>query len=149
MNDKKWWQKTCIYQIYPRSYKDSNEDCIGDLAGITSKLDYIQDLGCETIWISPFFKSPLADWGYDVSDYCAVAAEYGEMTDFDELIQQAHNKGLRILLDLVMNHTSEQHPWFQESRSGRDNPRRDWSIWRDGRGSKPPNNWRSVVGGSG
>ena len=146
---KEWWQKTTIYQIYPRSYKDSNNDGIGDIQGIISKLDYIQEVGFETIWISPFFSSPQKDWGYDVSDYLGIAPEYGTLSDVEELIQEVHLRGMKILFDLVLNHTSDQHPWFQESRSSINNPKRDWYIWRDGRGKKPPNNWKSIIGGSG
>jgi oligo-1,6-glucosidase/alpha-glucosidase len=144
-----WWQTTTIYQIYPRSFVDSNDDGIGDLRGIISRLDYIQDLGFETIWASPFFSSPQADWGYDISDYYAIAPEYGDLSDAEALIQAVHDRGMRILFDMVMNHTSDQHAWFQESRSSRDNPRRDWYIWRDGRGKRPPNNWKAITGGSG
>ncbi|MBN1811862.1 MAG: alpha-glucosidase [Anaerolineae bacterium] len=144
-----WWQRTTIYQIYPRSFADSNDDGIGDLRGIISKLDYIQDLGFETIWVSPFFRSPQQDWGYDVSDYYSVAPEYGNSADVDGLIEAVHQRGMRILFDLVMNHTSIQYPWFQESRSSRDNPKRDWYIWKDGDGKRPPNNWKAIPGGSG
>lgn len=144
-----WWQRTTIYQIYPRSFADSNDDGIGDLRGIISKLDYVQDLGFETLWISPFFHSPQQDWGYDVSDYYSVAPEYGSLTDVDDLIEAVHQRGMCILFDLVMNHTSIQHPWFQESRSSRDNPKRDWYIWKDGDGKRPPNNWKAIPGGSG
>jgi alpha-glucosidase len=147
--NKHWWQKTTIYQIYPRSFKDSNNDGIGDIHGIISKLDYIKELGFETIWISPFFKSPQQDWGYDVSDFYNIDPDYGNLNDVEELIEQIHRRGMRILFDLVLNHTSDQHPWFLESRSTLKNPKRDWYIWRDGRGSRPPNNWRSTVGGSG
>jgi alpha-glucosidase len=150
MNPKQyWWQKTTIYQIYPRSFADSDDDGIGDLRGIISKLDYIQDLGFETIWVSPFFRSPQQDWGYDVSDHYSVAPEYGDAADADELIKAVHQRGMRILFDLVMNHTSIQHPWFQESRSSRDNPKRDWYIWKEGDGQRPPNNWKAIPGGSG
>ncbi len=117
-----WWQKTTIYQIYPRSFMDSNDDGIGDLRGIIAKLDYIQDLGFETIWFSPFFSSPQGDWGYDISDYYNIAPEYGDQADVEALINEVHKRGMRILLDMVMNHTSIKHPWFQESRSSRDNP---------------------------
>lgn len=144
-----WWRRTTIYQIYPRSYKDSTGDGIGDLQGIISKLDYIKDLGFETIWISPFFASPLQDWGYDISDYLAVAPEYGQLADLEQLIDEVHRREMRILFDLVLNHTSAKHPWFQASISSKDDPKRDWYIWKDGRGSQPPNNWRSIVGGSG
>jgi len=144
-----WWKTTTIYQIYPRSFADANNDGIGDLRGIISKLDYIQDLGFETIWFSPFFRSPQQDFGYDVSDYFEIASEYGRLADAEELIQEVHARGMRVLFDLVLNHTSIQHPWFQESRSSRTNPKRDWYIWRDGRGSRPPNNWKAIPGGSG
>jgi oligo-1,6-glucosidase/alpha-glucosidase len=147
--DKQWWQKTTIYQIYPRSFKDSNDDGIGDIRGIISKLDYIKETGFETIWISPFFSSPQQDWGYDVSDYLNIAQEYGSHTDVEDLIQEVHLRGMRVLFDLVLNHTSDQHPWFQESRSSTTNPKRDWYIWRDSRGTRPPNNWRSITGSSG
>jgi glycosidase len=143
-----WWQKTTIYQIYPRSFMDSNGDGIGDLKGIISKLDYLQDLGFETIWLSPFFASPQADWGYDISDYLSIAPEYGQLGDVEQLIIEVHRRQMRVLFDLVLNHTSDQHPWFESSRSSKDDPRRDWYIWRDGKGSRPPNNWRSIVGGS-
>lgn len=145
----RWWQTTTIYQIYPRSFKDSNKDGIGDIRGIISKLDYIQDLGFETIWLSPFFSSPQQDWGYDVSDYLNTAPEYGTLTDVEDLIYEIHRRDMHVLFDLVLNHTSEQHPWFQESRSSISNPKRDWYIWQDGRGKKPPNNWKSITGGSG
>lgn len=144
-----WWTTTTIYQVYPRSFMDSNGDGIGDLRGIISKLDYIQDLGFETIWVSPIFRSPQQDFGYDVSDYTDIAPEYGTLADVDELIREIHARGMRVLFDLVLNHTSIQHPWFQESRSSRDNLRRDWYIWRDGKGKRPPNNWVAVPGGSG
>ncbi len=148
ITNEHWWQKTTIYQIYPRSFKDSNNDGIGDIQGIISKLNYIKELGFETIWISPFFTSPQQDGGYDVSDYCNIDPDYGDLNDVEELIGQVHHKGMRILFDLVLNHTSDQHPWFLESRSSVENPKRYWYIWRDGRGSRPPNNWRSIVGES-
>lgn len=144
-----WWQKTTIYQVYPRSFKDSDGDGIGDLQGLISKLDYIQDLGFETIWLSPIFDSPQKDMGYDVRDYLTIAPEYGSLEDVERLIEQVHRRGMRILFDLVLNHTSDQHPWFVESRSSRDNPKRNWYIWKEDWGGKPPNNWRSVLGGSG
>jgi len=128
---------------------DSDQDGIGDLPGILSKLDYIQQLGFETIWISPFFCSPQADWGYDVSDYYDIAPEYGNLQDAERLIEEVHRRDMRILFDLVLSHSSDQHPWFKESRSSRENPKRDWYIWRDGRGSKPPTNWQAIPGGSG
>jgi oligo-1,6-glucosidase/alpha-glucosidase len=145
----RWWQKTAIYQIYPRSYQDTNRDGIGDLRGIISRLDYVKDLGFETIWISPFFSSPQGDFGYDVSDYYGIAPEYGALADAEALIEAVHKRGMRILFDLVMNHTSIQHPWFQASRSGRDDSKRDWYIWRDGKGQRPPNNWTAIPGGPG
>ena len=144
MTSLPWYHKTTIYQIYPRSFYDSNGDGIGDIQGILQKLDYIQQLGFETIWISPFFASPQADFGYDVSDYSAIAPEYGTLEDVSRLIEEAHQRRIRILLDLVMNHTSIEHAWFQESSSSRDNPKADWYLWRD-----KPNNWKSVTGGSG
>ncbi len=144
-----WWQTTTIYQIYPRSFADANNDGIGDLRGIISKLDYIQDLGFETLWFSPFFCSPQQDFGYDVSNYCDIAPEYGTLADAEELIQEVHVRGMRVLFDLVLNHTSIQHRWFLESRSSRTNPKRDWYIWRDGHGNRPPNNWKAIPGGSG
>jgi len=147
-----WWKTTTIYQIYPRSFKDSTGNGIGDIPGIISKLDYLQDLGVGTIWFSPFFSSPQADHGYDVSDYRSIAPEYGTMSDCERLIQEIHNRGMNVVFDMVLNHTSNQHPWFLQSRSSRDNPKRNWYIWRDGQkpgGKKPPNNWKSIVGGSG
>ncbi len=149
--DLEWWKKTTVYQIYPRSYKDSTGNGIGDLKGIISKLDYIKDLGVETIWFSPFYKSPQADFGYDIADYRSIAPEYGTMEDCDKLIKEIHNRDMKIVMDMVMNHTSDQHEWFLESRSSKDNPKRDWYIWRDGSGKdgkKPPNNWTAMIGGS-
>ena len=152
-----WWRHGVIYQIYPRSFQDSNGDGIGDLPGITSRLDYLNDgtpvsLGVDAIWLSPFYPSPMADFGYDVADYCDVAPEYGTLGDFDELLRQAHRRGIRVLVDFVPNHTSDRHPWFQASRSSRDNPHRDWYVWRDPKpDGSPPNNWRSyfpAVGGA-
>lgn len=148
-----WWQSAVIYQIYPRSFQDSNGDGVGDLAGILSRLDYLVELGVDALWISPFYLSPMADFGYDVADYCNVDPLFGSLADFDALIARAHELGLKLILDFVPNHTSDQHPWFQESRSSRDNPRRDWYLWRDpadGSGppeTRPPNNWMSHFGG--
>jgi oligo-1,6-glucosidase/alpha-glucosidase len=139
-----WVHKTTIYQIYPRSFFDSNGDGIGDLPGVIQKLDYIRDLGFETIWISPFFTSPQADFGYDVANYTDVAPEYGILGDALRLIGEVHKRGMRIIFDMVMNHTSSEHPWFKESRSSRDNPKADWYIWRN-----QPNNWNSLTLGSG
>ncbi len=145
----KWWQKTVVYQIYPRSFKDSTGNGIGDIKGIIEKLDYLQDLGIETIWFSPFFESPQQDYGYDVSDFRQIEPNYGSMNDFDKLLKEMHNRNLKIVLDLVLNHTSIKHPWFIESASSKDNPKRDWYIWRDGKkpgGRKPPNNWKAIPG---
>ena len=139
-----WYHKTTIYHIYPRSFYDSNGDGIGDIQGILQKLDYIQTLGIETIWISPTFVSPQADFGYDVSGYTDIAAEYGTLQDVEQLIEEIHRRGMRIVFDLVLNHTSSEHPWFLESRSSKDNPKADWYLWRD-----QPNNWLTVTGGSG
>jgi len=150
-NDFLWWRDGVVYQIYPRSFADSNGDGIGDLPGITGKLDYLADLGIDAIWLSPINPSPDVDFGYDVSDYKAIDPKYGTMDDFYNLTEQAHQRKIRVILDLVLNHTSDQHPWFVESRSSRDNPRRDWYLWRDNPSSKslPPNNWQSVFGGKG
>lgn len=138
-----------IYQVYPRSYQDSNDDGVGDLKGITRRLDYLKWLGITAIWISPIYPSPMADFGYDIADYTGIDPLFGNMQDFDELLKQAHEKNIRVILDLVPNHTSDQHPWFLESRSSRDNPKRNWYIWKDGRADgSPPNNWLSVFGGS-
>jgi alpha-glucosidase len=147
MADAIWWKRGVIYQIYPRSFQDSNGDGVGDLAGIRARLDYLQWLGIDAIWISPVFRSPMADFGYDISDYCDIDPLFGTMADFDVLIEAAHGKGLKVILDFVPNHTSDQHPWFAESRASRDNPKRDWYIWRDGKDGAPPNNWISQFGG--
>jgi alpha-glucosidase len=147
MQELTWWQKAVFYQIYPRSFADSNGDGIGDIQGIIDRLDYVRDLGIDAIWLSPHFPSPLFDCGYDVSNYTGVAPEYGTMDDFKRFLDGAHRRGIRVILDLVLNHTSDQHPWFVESRSSRDNPRRDWYVWRDGKGDGPPNNWLSTFGG--
>ncbi len=147
-----WWKKTTVYQVYPRSFKDSTGNGIGDIPGIISKLDYLQDLGIETIWVSPLFSSPQADHGYDVSNYRDIAPEYGTLSDCERLINEIHNREMYAVFDMVLNHTSDQHNWFLESRESRDNPKRDWYIWHDGQkpgGKKPPNNWNSMVGGSG
>lgn len=144
-----WYHKTSIYQIYPRSFLDSNGDGIGDLKGIIQKLDYIRGLGFETIWISPFFASPQTDFGYDVSDYTDIAPEYGMMDDALQLIAEVHKRGMKIVFDMVMNHTSDQHPWFLQSRSSRGNPKADWYIWQPPSRRGAPNNWKSMTGGSG
>jgi alpha-glucosidase len=145
---KKWWKEAVSYQIYPRSFMDSNGDGLGDLRGVISKLDYLKDLGIDVIWICPFFKSPNADNGYDISDYQEVAGSFGTMADFDELLHEIHARGMKLILDLVINHTSDEHPWFIESRSSKDSPKRDWYIWQDGNGDLPPNNWESIFSGS-
>ena len=144
-----WWQNAVFYEIYPRSFADSNNDGIGDLNGITSKLDYLKELGVDAIWITPCYPSPQVDFGYDVSDYENIDPMYGTLQDFDRLTSEAQKRGIRIIMDFVINHTSDQHAWFKESRSSRDNPKRDWYIWRDGKGeNQPPNNWLSTFGGS-
>ena len=144
-----WWQHAVFYEIYPRSFADSNSDGIGDLNGITAKLDYLKDLGVDAIWITPCFPSPQVDFGYDVADYENIDPMYGTLADFERLASEAKKHSIRIIMDFVMNHTSDQHAWFKESRSSRDNPKRDWYIWRDGKGpNKPPNNWLSTFGGS-
>ncbi|HEY3310842.1 MAG TPA: alpha-glucosidase [Anaerolineales bacterium] len=144
-----WWRDGIIYQIYPRSFADSNGDGFGDLTGIISKLDYLSGLGIDAIWISPFYPSPDIDFGYDISDHTAVDPRYGTMADFDHLVAEAHRRGIRVVLDVVLNHTSDQHPWFVESRSDRENSKRDWYIWLDpSNKGKPPNNWKSFFGGS-
>lgn len=148
MDDLKWWQKTIVYQIYPKSFCDSTGDGIGDLPGIISKLDYLQKLDVGALWLCPVYPSPQKDNGYDISDYCAIDPLYGTMDDMDRLIREAGRRGIKIVMDLVFNHTSDQHAWFQESRSSKDNPKRSWYIWRDGRDGKPPTNWRSIFGGS-
>ncbi|EOS68554.1 hypothetical protein C818_03359 [Lachnospiraceae bacterium MD308] len=146
---KTWWKEAVIYQIYPRSFMDSNKDGIGDLMGITGKLDYLKYLGIDVIWLSPVYKSPNDDNGYDISDYQAIMDEFGTMEDFDVLLDEAHKRGIRIVMDLVVNHTSDEHKWFMESRSSRDNACRDYYIWREGKDEKtPPNNWGSCFGGS-
>ncbi|OZI82518.1 alpha-amylase family glycosyl hydrolase [Bordetella genomosp. 2] len=136
-----WWKNAAVYQVYPRSFADTNGDGVGDLRGICNHLDYIRDLGADAIWVSPVFSSPMADAGYDISDYCDIAPLFGTLDDADRLIREAHERDLRILFDFVPNHTSDQHPWFVESRASRDNPRRDWYIWRD-----EPNDWRAALG---
>jgi len=146
--NKKWWKESVAYQVYPRSFMDSNGDGIGDLKGVTSKLDYLKDLGIDVIWLSPMYKSPNDDNGYDISDYQDIMDEFGTMADFDELLYEVHKRGMRLILDLVINHTSDEHPWFIESRSSKDNPKRDWYIWKDGKDGKEPNNWESIFSGS-
>jgi alpha-glucosidase len=148
-SEKDWWRGAVIYQIYPRSFQDSNGDGIGDLNGITSRLPYVASLGVDAIWISPFFASPMRDFGYDVADYCDVDPMFGSLSDFDVLVDTAHHLGLRVMIDLVLSHSSDQHPWFVESRSSRDNPKADWYVWADPKpDGTPPNNWPSIFGGS-
>lgn len=141
--NKKWWKEAVAYQVYPRSFMDSNGDGIGDLNGVTSKLDYLKDLGIDVIWISPMYKSPNDDNGYDISDYQDIMDEFGTMTDFDRLLEEVHARGMKLIIDLVINHTSDEHPWFMESRVSKENDKRDWYIWSD-----EPTNWESIFGGS-
>src|SRR5262245_32249355 len=143
-----WWQTDVIYQIYPRSFQDANGDGIGDLRGITQRLSYLVELGVGAIWLSPVFRSPMADFGYDISDYTDIDPLFGTLADFDALVGAAHALGLKVILDLVPNHTSDRHPWFQQSRSSRESPKRNWYIWRDpAPDGGPPNNWLSDFGG--
>ncbi len=147
--DKTWWKEAVVYQIYPRSFMDSNGDGIGDIQGIISRLDYLKYLGIDVIWLSPVYQSPNDDNGYDISDYQAIMDEFGTMEDFDELLEKAHGRGIRIVMDLVVNHTSDEHKWFIESRKSMNNPYRDYYIWRKGKDSQtPPNNWGACFGGS-
>ncbi len=147
--DNNWWQHAVIYEIYPRSFGDTNGDGIGDLNGITEHLDYLKELGIDAIWITPFFPSPQVDFGYDISNFRGVDPQFGTMADFDRLESEANKRGIRVILDFVVNHTSDQHPWFIESKSSRTNPKADWYIWRDGKpNGQPPNNWQSIFGHS-
>ncbi|MGI8611378.1 MAG: alpha-glucosidase [Sphingomicrobium sp.] len=144
-----WWRGAAIYQIYPRSFADSTGDGIGDLPGVTAHLEHVASLGVDAIWLSPFFTSPMRDFGYDVADYCDVDPVFGTLADFDALVERVHSLGLRLIIDQVYSHSSDQHPWFQESRSGRDGPRSDWYVWADAKpDGSPPNNWQSVFGGA-
>ncbi|GKY87687.1 alpha-glucosidase [Sinisalibacter aestuarii] len=146
--DPDWWRGAVIYQIYPRSYQDSNGDGVGDLLGIVQRLPYIASLGVDAIWISPFFTSPMKDFGYDVSDYCDVDPMFGSLADFDAVVETAHALGLKVMIDLVLSHTSDQHPWFRESRASRENARANWYVWADPKpDGTPPNNWLSIFGG--
>jgi len=144
-----WWQEAVVYQIYPRSFQDTTGDGVGDLPGILSRVDYLSEtLGVDAVWLSPFYPSPMEDFGYDVSDYCNVHPMFGTLDDFDRLIDALHARGMRLIVDFVPNHSSDQHPWFLASRSSRDDPKRDWYVWRDGRpDGSPPSNWRAVFGG--
>ena len=141
-SDRLWWQRAVFYQIYPRSFLDTDGDGIGDLPGITARLGYLAALGVDALWISPFFRSPMKDFGYDISDYRDVDPMFGTIDQFRELLEAAHGRGIRIVIDLVVNHSSDEHPWFVEARSSRDNPKHDWYIWQPMRGSRPrqPNN---------
>jgi alpha-glucosidase len=144
-----WWKHAVIYEIYPRSFQDSDGDGMGDLNGIIARLNYLQDLGIAAIWLTPIYPSPQVDYGYDISDYAAIDPAYGTLADFDRLVLEAKKRNIRVIMDFVPNHTSDQHPWFQESRSSRENPKRDWYIWRDGKSpGRPPNNWLSWFGHS-
>ena len=146
--DTDWWRGAVVYQVYPRSFQDSNGDGIGDLNGVTERLDYIAGLGADAIWLSPFFTSPMDDFGYDVSDYRDVDPMFGTLADFDRMLDEAHARGLKIIIDLVLSHTSDRHPWFVESRSSRDNPKADWYVWAESKPEgSPPNNWLSIFGG--
>ncbi|MED4811794.1 alpha-glucosidase [Bacillus atrophaeus] len=146
--EKAWWKEAVVYQIYPRSFKDSNGDGIGDINGIRSMLPYIKDLGADVIWICPVFDSPNADNGYDIRDYKKILTEFGTMDDLDSLLNEIHELGMKLIIDLVVNHTSDEHPWFIESRSALDSEKRDWYIWKDGKNGKEPNNWESIFSGS-
>lgn len=151
--DRVWWKEGVFYQIYPASFKDSNGDGLGDIPGIISKLDYLKDLGVNVVWVSPMFESPQVDMGYDISNYEGVHAPYGTLEDMDVLVRELHRRDMRLVLDLVVNHTSEEHAWFKESRSSKDNPKRNWYIWKPPRYAEdgtrlPPTNWRSHFSGS-
>lgn len=146
--EKKWWKESVVYQIYPRSFKDSNGDGIGDIKGITSKLDYLKELGVDVIWLSPVYKSPNDDNGYDISDYQDIMDEFGTMEDWEEMLAEIHNRGMKLIMDLVVNHSSDEHKWFVESRKSKDNPYRNYYIWRPGKDGKEPNNWESAFSGS-
>jgi alpha-glucosidase len=143
-----WWKHAVIYEVYPRSFQDSDNDGKGDIKGIEQRLDYLKQLGIDAIWITPMYPSPQVDFGYDISDYETFDPDYGNMGDFDALMKAAKSRGIRVIMDIVLNHTSDQHPWFKQSRSSKDNPKRDWYIWRDGKDGGPPNNWQSWFGHS-
>lgn len=148
MEEKKWWKEAVVYQIYPRSFMDSNGDGVGDLRGIKSRLSYLKLLGIDVIWLSPVYQSPNDDNGYDISDYRDIMTEFGTLGDFDEMLAEAHKLGIKIVMDLVVNHSSDEHRWFVESRKNKDNPYRDYYIWREAKDGKEPNNWGSCFGGS-
>ncbi|WP_258871550.1 alpha-amylase family glycosyl hydrolase, partial [Halobacillus trueperi] len=146
--ERVWWKEAVGYQVYPRSFQDSNGDGIGDLQGMIDRLDYLKEMGIDFIWICPMYKSPKDDNGYDISDYQDILEEFGTMEDFDRLLQEVHKRDMKLIIDLVLNHTSDEHPWFIESRSSKDDPKRDWYIWRDGKNGGEPNNWESIFDGS-
>ncbi|MYL69616.1 alpha,alpha-phosphotrehalase [Halobacillus litoralis] len=146
--ERVWWKEAVGYQVYPRSFQDSNGDGIGDLQGMIDRLDYLKEMGIDFIWICPMYKSPKDDNGYDISDYQDILEEFGTMADFDRLLQEVHKRDMKLIIDLVLNHTSDEHPWFIESRRSKDNPKRDWYIWRDGKKGAEPNNWESIFDGS-
>jgi oligo-1,6-glucosidase len=146
--ERAWWKEAVVYQIYPRSFYDSNGDGIGDIRGIIAKLDYLKELGVDVVWLSPVYKSPNDDNGYDISDYRDIMDEFGTMEDWEEMLEEMHKRGIKLVMDLVVNHTSDEHPWFIESRKSKDNPYRDYYIWRPGKNGKEPNNWESCFGGS-
>ena len=149
MENRKWWQNTVVYQVYPKSFADTTGNGTGDIQGILGKLDYLESLGVGAIWLTPVYSSPMVDNGYDISDYCGIDPSYGTMEDMEELIRAAKEHGIRIVMDLVYNHSSNQHPWFQESCRSRDNEKSDWYIWRDAKpDGRPPTNWRGIFGGS-
>lgn len=147
MNNSKWWQQAVIYQVYPKSFQDSNQDGLGDLRGIISRLDYIKQLGADVIWLNPVYKTANIDGGYDISDYQSINPDLGTMSDFDALVTEAHQRGLKIMMDLVVNHTSSDHDWFKQSRSSKDNSYREYYIWRDPVDGHEPNNWGSFFSG--
>ena len=149
MNELKWWQKSIVYQIYPKSFQDTTGTGVGDIPGVTSHLDYLKSLGTGAIWLTPVYPSPMVDNGYDISDYCGIDPSYGTMEDMEELIAEAKKRDIRIVMDLVFNHSSDQHPWFLESKKDRTNPKADWYIWRDAKpDGSAPTNWRAIFGGS-
>jgi trehalose-6-phosphate hydrolase len=143
-----WWKKAVVYQIYPKSFNDTTGNGTGDILGIIEKLDYLKELGVEVLWLTPIYKSPQRDNGYDISDYYAIQEEYGTMEDFDRLLAEAHKRGLKIIMDIVINHTSTEHEWFKQARSSKDNPYRDFYIWKDSKNGQAPTNWESKFGGS-
>lgn len=143
-----WWKKSVVYQIYPKSFNDTTGDGLGDLQGIIEKLDYLKALGIDVIWLTPIYKSPQRDNGYDISDYFAIQEEYGTMEDFDRLLEEAHSRGIKLIMDIVVNHTSTENEWFKKSRESKDNPYRDFYIWKDPKDGQPPNNWESKFGGN-